>query len=63
MGRESSYGSIREASSALRCPLCLSRSPTEVLEGAGGVLVQVCTFCYNALQAIHLEGRYDETGT
>jgi hypothetical protein len=44
MGRESSYGSIREASSALRCPLRLSRIPTEVLEVAGGVLVQVCTF-------------------
>ena len=31
----------------------------EVLEGAGGVFVQVRTFCYNALQATHLEGRHD----
>jgi hypothetical protein len=59
MGRESSHGAIREASHALRCPLCLSCSPTEVLEGAGGVFVQVRTFCYNALQATHLEGRHD----
>ena len=60
MGRESSHGSIREASHALRCPLCLSRSPTEVLEGAGGVLVKVCTFCYNAFQwSLHLEGHHD----
>ena len=44
MGRESSHGSIREASRALRCPLYFSRIPTEVLEVAGGVLVQVCTF-------------------
>ena len=44
MGRESSYGSIREASRALRCPLCLSRSPTEVLEGLEGCLCRCVLF-------------------
>ena len=48
MGRESSYGSIREASCALRCPLYFSRIPTEVLEGLEGA----CAGVYFLIQCL-----------
>ena len=60
MGRESSYGSIREAACrSIRCYLCMSAPSTQVVKGFGDGLVNVCSFCYNALQATHLEGRHD----
>lgn len=60
MGRESSHGSIREAACRLiRCYLCMSAPSTQVVKGFGDGLVNVCSFCYNALQAIHLEGQHD----
>ena len=37
----------------------MSAPSTQVVKGFGDGLVNVCSFCYNALQAIHLEGRYD----
>jgi len=33
------------------------------VKGFGEALVNVCGFCYNALQATHLEGQYDEGPT
>ena len=60
MGRESSYGSIREASCrSIRCYLCMSAPSTQVVKEFGDGLVNVCSFCYNALQATHLEINHD----
>ena len=64
MGRTASHYPVREVpTGAVRCYLCMSAPSTQVVKGFGDGLVNVCSFCYNALQAIHLEGRYDETGT
>ena len=41
----------------------MSAPSTQVVKGFGEGLVNVCTFCYNALQAIHLETHHDETTT
>ena len=60
MGRESSLGPVRQApNGTMRCYLCMSAPSTQVVKGFGEGLVNVCTFCYNALQATHLEGRHD----
>ena len=64
MGRDAGYNAVREVpTGAIRCYLCMSAPSTQVVKRFGDGLVNVCSFCYNALQAIHLEGRYDETGT
>ena len=41
----------------------MSAPSTQVVKGFGEGLVNVCSFCYNALQAIHLETHHDETTT
>ena len=64
MGRTTSHHPVREVpTGAVRCYLCMASPSTQVVKGFGEGLVNVCTFCYNALQDTHLEGRYDETGT
>lgn len=64
MGRDTGYNAVREVpSGTVRCYLCMSAPSTQVVKGFGEGLVNVCTFCYNALQATHLEGRHDERGT
>ena len=61
MGRTASHHSVREVpTGAVRCYLCMSSPAHNVVKGFGEALVNVCAFCYNALQATHLEGRYDE---
>ena len=61
MGRESSHGPVREVpTGAVRCYLCMASPAQDVVKGFGEELVNVCLFCYNALQATHLEGRHDE---
>jgi len=63
MGRTTSHHPVREVpTGAVRCYLCMSSPAQDVVKGFGEGLVNVCTFCYNALQATHLEGRHDETG-
>ena len=64
MGGTTGYDAVREAASrAVRCYLCMSSPAQDVVRGFGEALVNVCTFCYTALQATHLEGRHDETAT
>lgn len=64
MGGTTGYDAAREAASrAVRCYLCMSSPSTQVVKGFGEGLVNVCTFCYNALQATHLETNHDETTT
>ena len=64
MGGTTGYDAVREAASrAVRCYLCMSAPSTQVVKGFGEGLVNVCTFCYNALQATHLETYHDETTT
>lgn len=64
MGGTTGYDAVREAASrAVRCYLCMSSPAQNVVRGFGEALVNVCTFCYTALQATHLEGRHDETAT
>ena len=41
----------------------MSAPSTQVVKGFGDGLVNVCSFCYNALQATHLETHHDETTT
>ena len=64
MGRDTGYDAVREVpTGAVRCYLCMSSPAQDVVKGFGEALVNVCTFCYNALQAIHLEGRqHDNRG-
>lgn len=64
MGGTASHHSVREVpTGAVRCYLCMSSPAQDVVKGFGEALVNVCTFCYNALQATHLEGQHDERGT
>jgi hypothetical protein len=64
MGRTTSHHPVREVpTGAVRCYLCMSSPAQDVVRGFGEALVNVCTFCYTALQATHLEGRHDETAT
>lgn len=64
MGGTASHHPVREVpTGAVRCYLCMSSPAQDVVKGFGEALVNVCTFCYNALQAIHLEGQHDERGT
>lgn len=64
MGRTASHHSVREVpTGTVRCYLCMSSPAQDVVKGFGEALVNVCTFCYNALQAIHLEGQHDEGPT
>ena len=63
MGRTVSHHPVREAPTGpVRCYLCMSSPAQDVVKGFGEALVNVCGFCYNALQATHLGGRHDETG-
>ena len=64
MGGTTGHDAVREVpTGAVRCYLCMSAPSTQVVKGFGEALVNVCTFCYTALQATHLEGRHDETAT
>ena len=61
MGGTTSHHPVREVpTGAVRCYLCMSSPAQDVVKGFGEALVNVCTFCYNALQATHLEGQHDE---
>lgn len=61
MGGTASHDAAREAASrAVRCYLCMSAPSTQVVKGFGEGLVNVCSFCYNALQATHLETHHDD---
>lgn len=63
MGGTTGHDTVREVpTGAVRCYLCISSPAQDVVRGFGEALVNVCTFCYTALQATHLEGRHDETG-
>lgn len=64
MGGTTSHHPVREVpTGTVRCYLCMSSPAQDVVKGFGEALVNVCTFCYNALQATHLEGQHDERGT
>ena len=64
MGRDAGYNAVREVpTGAIRCYLCMSSPAHDVVKGFGEALVNVCTFCYNALQGLNLEGQHDERGT
>ena len=64
MGGTTSHHPVREVpKGAVRCYLCMSSPAQDVVKGFGEALVNVCTFCYNALQATHLEGQHDEGPT
>ena len=64
MGGTTGHDAVREAASrAVKCYLCMSSPAQNVVRGFGEALVNVCTFCYTALQATHLEGRHDEGPT
>ena len=64
MGRDASYNTVREVpTGTVRCYLCMSTPAQDVVKGFGEALVNVCAFCYNALQATHLEGQHDEGPT
>ena len=63
MGRTTSHHPVREVpTGAVRCYLCMSSPAQDMVKGFGEALVNVCTFCYNALQGLNLEGQHDETG-
>ena len=60
MGGTTGYDAVREAASrAVRCYLCMAAPSTQVVKEFGDGLVNVCSFCYNALQATHLEINHD----
>ena len=64
MGGTTGHDTVREVpTGAVRCYLCMSSPAQNVVQGFGEALVNVCTFCYTALQATQLEGRHDETAT
>ena len=64
MGGTTGHDTVREVpTGAVRCYLCMSSPAQNVVQGFGEALVNVCTFCYTALQATHLEGRHDEGPT
>ena len=64
MGGTTGRDTVREVSTgAVRCYLCMSSPAQDVVRGFDEALVNVCTFCYTALQATHLEGQHDETAT
>ena len=64
MGGTTGYDAVREVpTGAVRCYLCMSSPAQDVVKGFGEELVNVCLFCYNALQGLNLEGRHDERGT
>lgn len=61
MGGTTGHDTVREVpTGAVRCYLCMSSPAQNVVQGFGEALVNVCTFCYTALQATHLETHYDE---
>ena len=63
MGGTTGRDAVREVpTGAVRCYLCMSSPAQDVVKGFGEALVNVCTFCYNALQGLNLEGQHDETG-
>ena len=63
MGGTTGHDAVREVpTGAVRCYLCMSSPAQDVVKGFGEALVNVCTFCYNALQGLNLEGQHDETG-
>ncbi len=67
MGGNSSDGSVRQATSpqhsvrSVTCYLCMSAPATEVVKGFTS-MVNVCHFCYNALQGLNLEEQHDIGG-
>ena len=64
MGRDTGYNAVREVpTGTVRCYLCMSSPAQDAVKGFGEALVNVCGFCYNALQGLNLEGRHDERGT
>lgn len=64
MGGTTGRDAVREVpTGAVRCYLCMSAPSTQVVKGFGKGLVNVCTLCYNALQATHLETHHDEKTT
>ena len=64
MGRTTSHHPVREVpTGAVRCYLCMSSLAQDGVKGFGEALVNVCGFCYNALQGLNLEGRHDEGPT
>ena len=57
MGRESSHGAIREASNGvMRCYLCMASPASHSIQGFDRAFVNVCTFCYNALNPLNQQG-------
>ena len=63
MGRDAGYNAVREVpTGAVRCYLCMASPAQDVVKGFGEALVNVCGFCYNALQTTHLEGQHDNRG-
>lgn len=64
MGGTTGHDAVREVpTGAVRCYLCMSSPAQDVVRGFGEALVNVCTFCYTALQATHLETHHDERTT
>ena len=64
MGGTTGHDAVREVpTGAVRCYLCMSSPAQNVVRGFGEALVNVCTFCYTALQATHLETHHDERTT
>ena len=63
MGGTTGYDAVREVpTGAVRCYLCMSSPAQDVVKGFGEELVNVCLFCYNALQGLNLGGQHDERG-
>ena len=61
MGGTTGRDAVREVpTGAVRCYLCMSSPAQVVVKGFGEEIVNVCLFCYNALQATHLGGHHDE---
>jgi hypothetical protein len=64
MGGTTGHDAVREVpTGAVRYYLRISSPAQDVVRGFGEALVNVCTFCYNALQGLNLEGQHDETGS